>query len=171
MSSAIAKLTLRMMPLASVLDFGTSLYLIKEQLYCTRSMDVTSTPLRMGTVQSISSRSQSTRNRSRDDGGSASGSGTSSTMKVSRDGIDDIRWTGDVRNIESPYAHCLLAHRDPQRSDNHIEGSSSERYSQWHRRYNHGRQSPMRRRRCHYTAVLICMQTTVWSCCSMTRIR
>src|SRR2546426_12093990 len=33
MSSAIAKLTLRMMPLASVLDFGTSLYLIKEQLY------------------------------------------------------------------------------------------------------------------------------------------
>src|SRR2546426_6280621 len=28
MSSAIAKLTLRMMPLASVLDFGTSLYLI-----------------------------------------------------------------------------------------------------------------------------------------------
>jgi len=33
MSSAIAKLTLKMMPLASVLGFGTSLYLIKEQLY------------------------------------------------------------------------------------------------------------------------------------------
>jgi len=32
MSSAIAKLTLRMMPLASVLGFGTLLYLIKEQL-------------------------------------------------------------------------------------------------------------------------------------------
>src|SRR5712691_10829928 len=33
MSSAIAKLTLRMMPLAFVLDFGTLLCLIKEQLY------------------------------------------------------------------------------------------------------------------------------------------
>jgi len=33
MSSAIAKLILRMMPLASVRGFGTSLYLIKEQLY------------------------------------------------------------------------------------------------------------------------------------------
>src|SRR5207244_5186174 len=33
MSSAIAKLILRMMPLASVLGFGTSLSLIKEQLY------------------------------------------------------------------------------------------------------------------------------------------
>src|SRR5262252_6047628 len=33
MSSAIAKLTLRMMPLASVLGCGTSRYLIKEQLY------------------------------------------------------------------------------------------------------------------------------------------
>src|SRR6266705_602543 len=37
MSSAIAKLTLRMMPLAFVLGFGTLLYLIKEQLYCTRT--------------------------------------------------------------------------------------------------------------------------------------
>src|SRR5215813_2344908 len=34
MSSAIAKLILRMMPWASVLGFGTSLCLIKEQLYC-----------------------------------------------------------------------------------------------------------------------------------------
>jgi hypothetical protein len=33
MSSAITKLILRMMPLASVLGFGTSLYLIREQLY------------------------------------------------------------------------------------------------------------------------------------------
>jgi hypothetical protein len=32
MSSAIAKLILRMMPLASVLGFGTSPSLIKEQL-------------------------------------------------------------------------------------------------------------------------------------------
>ena len=32
MSSAIAKLILRMMPLASVLGFGTLLYLIEEQL-------------------------------------------------------------------------------------------------------------------------------------------
>src|SRR5215813_11830130 len=34
MSSAIAKLILRMLPLASVLGFGTSLSLIKELLYC-----------------------------------------------------------------------------------------------------------------------------------------
>jgi hypothetical protein len=33
-SSAIVKSILRMMPLASVLGCGTSLYLIKEQLYC-----------------------------------------------------------------------------------------------------------------------------------------
>src|SRR2546427_2935018 len=36
MSSAIAKLTLRMMPLAFVLGFGTLLCLIKEQLYYLR---------------------------------------------------------------------------------------------------------------------------------------
>jgi len=29
----------------------------------------------------------------------------------------------------------------------------------------------MRGRKCHYTAVLICMQTTVWSYYSMNRIR
>src|SRR6266436_5147525 len=39
MSAAIAKLMLRMMPLASVLGFGTSLYLIKEQLYCKDDLD------------------------------------------------------------------------------------------------------------------------------------
>src|SRR6266699_5994129 len=40
MSSAIAKLTLRMMPLASVLGCGTSLYLIKEQLYYLNQLPV-----------------------------------------------------------------------------------------------------------------------------------
>src|SRR2546428_10656266 len=38
MSSAIAKLILRMMPLASVLGFGISLCLIKEQLYYTAAI-------------------------------------------------------------------------------------------------------------------------------------
>src|SRR5215813_6132109 len=38
MSSAIAKLILRMLPLASVLGFGTSLSLIKELLYCVEAL-------------------------------------------------------------------------------------------------------------------------------------
>src|SRR5712691_5446119 len=38
MSSAIARLTLRTMPLASVLGFGTSLCLIREQLYWAKAV-------------------------------------------------------------------------------------------------------------------------------------
>jgi len=56
-------------------------------------------------------------------------------------------------------------------TDNHIEGSSIERYSSLHRRYDNGLPSPMRRRKYHYTAVLICMQITVWSCYAMNRSR
>jgi hypothetical protein len=55
--------------------------------------------------------------------------------------------------------------------DNHIEGSSIKRYSEVAEAMSNLRYHPIEEIGGHYTAGLICMQTTVWSSYSMRRIR